>query len=206
MKYREILLNQLKLQPYFDKRAISQLSEQFNLKSTTIDSYISRSLKCKDIFQLKKGLYIPADFYFKNKDNTSYLFFLANIIRKPSYVSSWTALQYYNLVTEAIHTIISVTPKVTRNQKTKIGAFSYQSIKEDLFSGFSLEKDKFEFFIATPAKALFDLLYFKTRQFRGLKFKDIHLLIKELRIDIEEMDKAELEKFYLMIKDYLEYE
>lgn len=206
MKYREILLNQLKLQPYFDKRAVRQLSEQFDLKSTTVDSYIYRSLKCKDIFQLKKGLYIPADFYFKNKVNTSYLFFLANIIRKPSYVSSWTALQYYNLATEAIHTITSITPKVTRDYKTKIGTFSYQSVKAELFSDFSLVKDKFGFFIATPAKALFDLLYFKTRQFRSIKLKDVNLLIKELRIDIVEMNKTEREKFYSMIKNYMQHE
>ncbi|MCK5061379.1 hypothetical protein KAR28_02420 [Candidatus Parcubacteria bacterium] len=202
MKYREILLNQLKPLPFFDKKAISQLSEQFNLKNTTVDSYISRSLKRKDIFQLKNGLYVPADFYLKNKGNTSYLFFLANIVRKPSYVSSWTALQYYNLATEAIHTITSVTPKVTRNYKTKIGAFSYQSVKKGLFSDFSLVKNKFEFFIATPAKALFDMLYFKTRQFRNIDLKNVDLLIKELRIDIIEMDKIEQKKFYRMIKDY----
>ncbi len=196
------MLNQLKPLPFFDKKAISQLSEQFNLKNTTVDSYISRSLKRKDIFQLKNGLYVPADFYLKNKGNTSYLFFLANIVRKPSYVSSWTALQYYNLATEAIHTITSVTPKVTRNYKTKIGAFSYQSVKKGLFSDFSLVKNKFEFFIATPAKALFDMLYFKTRQFRNIDLKNVDLLIKELRIDIIEMDKIEQKKFYRMIKDY----
>lgn len=202
MKYREILLNQLKLQPYFDKEAVYQLSKQFNLKSTTVDTYISRSLKRKDIIPLKNGLYISADFYDKNKGNISYFYFLANILRKPSYISSWTALQYYNLATEAIHTISSVTLKVTRGYKTKISAFSYQSVKESLFSEFSLVKDKFDFFIASPAKALFDLLYFKTRQFKGLKFKDIDILIEELRINIDEMDGEERKKFYSMVKDY----
>lgn len=206
MKYREILLNQLKLQPYFDKEAVYQLSKQFNLKSTTIDTYISRSLNRKDIILLKKGLYISTDFYDKNKGNISYFYFLANILRKPSYISSWTALQYYNLATEVIHTISSVTLKVTRDYKTKISAFSYQSVKEGLFSDFSLVKDKFDFFIASPAKALFDLLYFKTRQFKGLKFKDIGILIEELRINIDEMDGEERKKFYSMVRDYLRYE
>ena len=32
MKYREILLEQLKNQPYFTKKAIYQLSEQYGLK------------------------------------------------------------------------------------------------------------------------------------------------------------------------------
>jgi hypothetical protein len=94
---------------------------------------------------------------------------------------------------------------VTRNYKTKAGNFAYQSIRKDLFSGFSLVHGagKFDFFIASPAKALFDLLYFKTRQFRGVRFQDIKALVEELRIDIEEMDKKERADFNAMIKKYL---
>lgn len=203
MKYREALLEQLKSQPYFNKKAVYQLSEQYGLKSTTVDTYISRSLRRKEIIPLKKGLFISADFYNKNKGDISYLFYLANILRRPSYVSSWTALQYYNLTTEVIHTTTSITPKVTRSYKTKIGNFAYQSIKEALFSDFSLVKGKFDFFIASPSKALLDLLYFKTRQFKSVEFKDLDSLIGELRIDIDEMEEEEREKFYTMMKNHL---
>jgi len=211
MKYgaKNNLLEELKSLPYFKKDRILQLGKdenRYNLKDGTVNMYISRYLKHKDIVALKGGMYVTTDFYNKNKSDVSYLFYLANVLRTPSYVSSWTALQYYNLTTEVIHTITSVTPKVTRDYKTKIGSFSYQSIKNDLFSDFSLVNDKFDFFIATPSKALFDLLYFKTRQFRGIEFKDIDLLIEELRIDINEMDKVEREKFYLMVKNYIHYE
>jgi predicted transcriptional regulator of viral defense system len=206
MKYREVLLEQLKYQPYFSKKDIYQLSEQYELKSTTVDTYISRSLKRKEIITLKNGLYVSADFYNKNKDDISYSFYLANILRKPSYVSSWTALQYYNLTTEVIHTITSITPKVTRAYKTKIGNFSYQSIKKELFSDFSSAKGKFDFFIASPAKALFDLLYFKTHRFRGMPFGNIKPLVAELRIDIDEMSQEEQKKFYTIIKNYTHHE
>lgn len=206
MKSKKNLLEQLKSLSYFDKSTIRQLGRQLGLKDTTIDTYISRFLKRKDIISLKRGLYISSDFYNKNKGNTSYLFYLANILRKSSYISSWTALQYYNLTTEIIYTITSVTPKITKNYKTKVGTFSYQSIKEDLFFGSSLNKDSFSFFIASPSKALFDLLYFKTRQFKNLELKNINLLIEELRIDIGEMDEEERKKFYLMIKKYINNE
>lgn len=202
MKYREILLEQLKNQPYFDKKAVNQLSLQYGLKSTTVDAYISRSLKRKDILPLKRGLYVSADFYNKNKNNISYSFYLANVLRGPSYISSWSALQYYDLTTEAIHTIASTTPKITRAYETKVASFAYQSIQKKLFSDFTLVKAKFNFFIASPSKALFDLLYFKTRQFRGVHFKDIKALIEGLRIDIDEMKQDEQEKFYSMIKKY----
>lgn len=202
MKYREILIEQLKTMPYFAKEAILQFGAQYGIKEATIDSYITRSLACKDILPLKRGLYVASDFYNKNKGDISYTFYLANILRTPSYVSSWTALQYYNLTTEIIHTITSVTPKLTRSFVTKAGALTYQSMKKELFSDFSLVKGKFDFFIATPSKALFDLLYLRTNQFRGMRFEEIDACIESLRIDIDEMDSAERIKFYALVKKY----
>lgn len=207
MKYREILIEQLKSLPYFSKKAICQLSKQYGLKNTTVDTYISRSLARKDMLQLKKGMYVTGDFYEKNKGDISYKFYLANVIKSPSYVSSWTTLQYYDLTTEVIKNIISVTPKVTRTYNNKAGNFTYHSIKKEFFSEFSLVKGKgkFIFFIASPPKALFDLLYFRTHQFRGVLFEEVPGIIKELRIDIEEMEKKEQTTFYTMIKNYLSH-
>ena len=206
MKSRKNLLEQLKNLPYFSKDTVHQLGSQLGLKDTTVDTYISRFLKYKEILKLRRELYISADFYNKNKADISYPFYLANIIRKPSYVSSWTALQYYNLTTESIHGITSVTQKPTRTYDTKIGSFSYRSIQKELFTDFSSVEGKFNFFIASSAKALFDLLYFKTHQFRGVQFKDINKLIEEMRINIEEMPKKDRVAFYTMIKKYLNHE
>lgn len=104
-----------------------------------------------------------------------------------------------------------------------MGTFAYQSMKKELFFDFSLVKGapasparlaedsakrvgRFDFFIASPSKALFDLLYFRTHQFRGVRFKDINTLIEEMRIDIEEMNKKDRASFYTMIKKYLYHE
>jgi predicted transcriptional regulator of viral defense system len=206
MKSKINLLEQLRPLPYFGKDVVCQLGMQLGLKAVTVDTYISRFLSSREIIQLKKGLYVSADFFEKNKSDISYSFYLANVIRKPSYVSSWAALQYYNLVTEAIHSITSITTRVTRDYKTKAGNFAYQSIKKELFTDFSLEKGKFDYFMALPSKALFDLLYFRTRQFRGLTSKEIKALPGELRIDIEEMDKKERVNFDKMIENYLHHE
>ncbi|MDZ7798236.1 MAG: hypothetical protein U5L76_01310 [Patescibacteria group bacterium] len=210
MKYKSKtnLLEELKSLPYFTKERIYQLGKNdkiYNLKNSTLDTYISRYLKNREIIALKRGMYISNNFYHKNSDDLSYIYFLANIIRKPSYISSWTALEYYGLSTEVINSTISVTTKVTRNYETKIGNFTYKSIKNDLFTNFSLINKKFNFYIAPPSKALFDMLYFKTRQYKDVKYHDIDLLIKELRVDIKSMDKKEVKKFNLMIKDYYDY-
>jgi predicted transcriptional regulator of viral defense system len=202
MKSSRNLLEQLKTIPHFSKSTVHQLGRQLGLKDPTVGTYISRFLKHKDIHQLKRGLYVSADFFNEHRNDISYSFYLANVIRTPSYVSSWAALQYYGLATEAIHSVTSVTLKVTRSYRTKAGNFAYQSINEKLFSDFSLEKGKFDFFIASPAKALFDLLYFRTHQFRGFSLERINALIGELRVDIDEMSKEEQAKFYAMIKRY----
>lgn len=200
MKSKNNLLERLKTLPHFGKDAVYQLGLQLGLKDSTIDTYISRFLKHKEIYSLKNGLYVSADFFDKNRNDISFSFYLANIIRTPSYVSSWAALQYYNLTTEAIRSVTSVTLKVTRDYQTKAGTFSYQSINKEFFSDFFLVNGKFDFFIASPSKALFDLLYFRTRQLRGISLENIKTLVEELRIDIDEMDKVEQDKFYTMIK------
>jgi predicted transcriptional regulator of viral defense system len=120
MKSKINLLEQLKPLPHFSKATIYQLGIQLGLKETTLKTYVSRFLKYKEILQLKKGLYVSNDFFDKNHGDISYVFYLANILRQPSYISSWAALQYYNLATEAIYSITSVTPKVTRSYRQKL--------------------------------------------------------------------------------------
>ncbi len=206
MKSKKNLIEQLKSLPYFNKATFCQLGNSYGLEDSTMDTYISRYIKSKEIIQLKKGLYITTDFYNNNKNDISYIFYLANVLRGPSYVSSWAALQYYNLTTEIINTITSVSEKVTRDYITKINTFSYHSINKKLFKDYSLVKGKFEFFIATPSKALFDLIYFRTNQLRGIKIEEIDSIVESLRIDIDEMDGKERDNFYKLIRDYIRNE
>lgn len=199
-KLSVILLESLKRFPFFNKKMVVDLGVAYLLKKNSIDVYISRYLQQNDIYKLKNGLYVTADFYNKNKEDISYLFYLANVSRTPSYISSWAALQYYGLVTEATYPITSVTLKVTRKQVNRLGVFMYQSISKKHFTEFVSETGKFTFFIASPAKALFDLLYFRTKQFKNISFENISGMVDELRIDFDEMSKLEQDKFYRLIK------
>ena len=79
-------------------------------------------------------------------------------------------------------------------------------MKKESFSDFSLVKGVFDFYIASPAKALFDLLYFRTHQFRGIQLEGVKILVEELRIDMDEMRKEEQAKFYKLVKAHLHYE
>ncbi|HQL12069.1 MAG TPA: hypothetical protein PK507_03555 [bacterium] len=203
MKSKQNLLTQLNTLPYFTKVTVLQLCNQLNLKASTADTYISRFLKYGEIIKLKRGFYVTKDFFDRNVSDISYTFYLANVLYRPSYISLWTALQYYDIATEAIYSYTSVTTKVTRKYTTKIGGFSYRSIAKPLYTDMNLVKGKFDFFIASPSKALFDIIYFRTNQFRSIKtIDDINFLIDDLRIEIDEMDSKERDKFYNMIKKY----
>ena len=60
MKYRELILEQFKNSPFFDKKEVCLISKQYFIKEATIDAHISRSLARKDIIQLKKDFpHIP---------------------------------------------------------------------------------------------------------------------------------------------------
>jgi hypothetical protein len=208
--YRKNIISQLEDKPYFTKNTFFDLAKIFGVKETTINSYITKSIANKEIVPLMRGVYVTRLFYEKNKHDRSYLFYLANVLRGPSYVSSWSALQYYNLTTEIINIVTSVTIKVTRQFDTKLGTFSYQSMCKDFFRDFVFYKseshqrdnpgdEKFEFFIAEPSKALFDLIYLKSNQLKGMSIDDVILMVKGLRIDIDEMDKIEKDKFFEMV-------
>ena len=202
MKSKKNLLEQLNSLPHFSKTAVLQLASQAGFAESTVDTYISRFLKHGEIIRLKNGVYVSDNFLKNNKNDISYSFYLANILRTPSYISSWSALQYYNLATEAVHTFTSVTPKVTRTYKTDAGTFAFQSLRKELFSDFSLVSGTFDFFIASPAKALFDLLYFKTGQFRSVTVGEIEKIVDEVRIDLDDMERVEKERFFSLMKKH----
>ena len=202
MKY-DTLLHFLASLPYFSKETVRQAGLALQIKPKTIDTYIGRYLARKEWIALnKRGMYVTTEFFDKHKGDVAYTFSLANVLRSPSYVSSWTALQYYDLTTEAVREIVSVTQKGTRSYENKAGRFSYHSIKRELFFGFALVPGTFDFFIASPGKALFDLVYFKTNELRSVRREDILSLVEDLRIDFDEMEKKERDIFLHLIQKY----
>lgn len=175
--------------PYFTKELLHASAEQFSIPLTRLHSYISKGLNDEQIMHLKRSYYVTREFYELHKTDIRYLFLLANILLRPSYVSLAAALQYYGLCAEADNfTITSVTTKLPRQFKNRTGIYSYRNITEKLFANFKIEKGNFEFIIALPHKAVFDYLYYSTAGFT----KNVHPdLLEEMRIDIGEFTLAD---------------
>ena len=88
------------------------------------------------------------------------LFFVANKIYSPSYISLESALAFHGLIPEGVYTITSVTSLKTNNFKTSRAEFVYHKIKPSLVFGYELisfgnKPTK----IADAAKAILDFLY-----------------------------------------------
>lgn len=186
--------------PYFTREQLKASALKFSLRGSTFNSYTNKALKDASLIKLKKGYYVARPFYDKHKTDTSYLFFLANTLLQPSYVSLESALQHYGVFAEAVNfTVTSITPKLPRRFINRSGIYSYRNINEKLFSGFTRVKGNFEFVIAAPHKAIFDYLYYYTRRFT----KNIHSdLLEELRIDADVIPPSEKEKLKILISRF----
>ena len=113
--------------------------------------------KAEYIVPLRQGWYAFADYI--NKPD--YARYIASKIYAPSYISLHTALSYYGMIPEAVVEITSITTRKTAHFENKFASFSYQTVKPDLFWGYEpkLMRDGQSFMLATPEKAIIDLLY-----------------------------------------------
>lgn len=140
------------------------------------------------------------DFFDVHKSAQSYLFFLANNLLSPSYISLESALQHYGLFAEGVNKVTtSVSLKLPREFNGRFGIFQYKSIAPPLFSDFTTTHADFDFTIATPHKAIFDYLYYRTHRFQHGLHRDI---LEDLRIDTEDIENEEKEKLSSLIKKY----
>lgn len=163
----------------------------FLLVGDVSPGYVRRQLsawvKSGKLWQLRRGLYTLAPPYQKVKPHP---FLVANRMLAGSYVSLQSALGYHELIPEYVPVVTSVTTGRTSKRDTPIGRFLYLHIKEDLFFGYErVELSNRQFaFLATPAKALLDLVYLEPGG-------DASAYLESLRLqNLERLDLAELER------------
>jgi predicted transcriptional regulator of viral defense system len=87
-------------------------------------------------------------------------FFVANSLVTPSYVSLETALNFYGILPQFPYPVTSVTTKRNSTIIFDSREFVFRRLNSNLYFGFVKQDD---YLIATPEKAVFDLLYFKSK-------------------------------------------
>jgi predicted transcriptional regulator of viral defense system len=92
--------------------------------------------------------------------NENELYYIANKIYSPSYVSFETALSYYGIIPEAVFVIKSVSTLKTQNFENELASFKYLNLKTNCFFGYVLVSNEyFTFKIANIEKSLLDFLH-----------------------------------------------
>jgi len=154
-------------------------------------------LKKGYLVSFKNGLYTTKPFLLKQSDKTSYLEYMANIIRQPSYLSLEYVLAKTNLIPEGIYSFTSITLKTPRCYQNKLASFIYKNIKKPLFTGYvRVKTNDFQVYIASKPKALFDFLYLK----RNLSFDIEYELKQGLRINWGEVSVKDIVEFKKYVK------
>ncbi|MDQ3238998.1 MAG: hypothetical protein M3P33_00600 [bacterium] len=131
------------------------------------------------IVKIKNGWYVRKSSietlnYFK-------LFCIANRVYSPSYISLGSALSYYNLIPEGMGQISSISSLKTADIRSKVGNFSYRSIKPEMLTGYKvLGEGLNKFCIAYKEKALVDYLYLNSYLQQDGDMHEIRINQKEL--------------------------
>lgn len=145
---------------------------------------LSRLLKSGDIKKVSRGLYIFGDIWRRKPISK---FTIANKLVEPSYISFESALSFHGLIPEAVYTTMSACfQKDKKSFKTDFGVFIYQHVPTSVFllEVERIQTDSGPLLMATPMKALFDLVCVRRKNYLALSD-----LEKDLRIEPSDLLK-----------------
>jgi predicted transcriptional regulator of viral defense system len=178
------LLNLVGGEPIFT----SALLRSGRVSDTELRPQLARWTKAGRILQLRRGVYLLAPPYRKIDPHP---FLIANYLRNGSYVSLQSALAYHGMIPEHVPVITSVTTGRPERLDTPMGRYAFHHVKQAFFFSYSqVEVSQRQLaFVATPEKALLDLIYLTPNGDRAPYLRELRLQNLEI-IDEEELSKA----------------
>jgi predicted transcriptional regulator of viral defense system len=148
---------------------------------------LSRWTAAGRLYQVRRGLYALAPPFQKVRPHP---FLVANRLMQGSYVSCQSALAYYGLIPEYVPVVTSVAAARPGRWETLLGSYQFRHLKPELVYGYRLldVADRQQAFVATPEKALLDLVHLQPRG-------DQAAYLQELRLqDLERLDLGVLQQ------------
>ena len=148
----------------------------------------------KQILRVKRGLYVCSP---EVTDKPLSMELIANHLYAPSYVSMSSALSYYGLIPEAVYVKQSMTLKHSKSFDTPFGRFEYVHVSKEVFPvGLtSVRKDGYAFVMASPEKALCDLIANSPNvNLRYLKDAEVYLA-EDIRLEVEDFRQMNADVF-----------
>lgn len=154
---------------------------------TNPQDFISRLVKKGELIRLKNGFFIIAE---KIKKSPVPFAQISNLLYGPSYLSFEWALSYYGMIPEGVYVMSSASTIKSKMFSTPLGAFDYCYLSHARYAIGIDQKENFagRFLVATPEKALADLIHFKSRNLESTKDMLIDL-VEARRIDEDDLKK-----------------
>lgn len=160
-----------------------------DVEPQSIRLQLTRWVKSGRVHQLRRGLYSIAPPYRKTQPHP---FLVANHLQRASYVSLQSALAYHGLIPETVNITTSVSTGRPERVETPLGIFEFRHLKTELLFGYQMtDLGRQSALVATPGKALLDLIYFQPggdsiAYLRELRLQntdrlDLELLTKQAR-------------------------
>ena len=157
---------------HFDKRPLISLVEIQKAFPKLDKRRLTEWNKKGYIENVKRGFYRFTD----QPINQGKIYFIANKIYQPSYISLESALIYYQIIPEAVFSVTSISSLNTTKLNSSVGTLTYNHLKENLFFGYELiELNGLTIAFASPEKAILDYLYLHSNlisieDFEGLRW------------------------------------
>jgi predicted transcriptional regulator of viral defense system len=149
---------------------------------------LSRWVNSGYLLQLRRSLYALSEQFQKTIPHP---FLVANRLKRASYVSLHSALEFHGLIPEYVPSVTSVTTGRPEKLVTPLGSFIYRHTKKALFFAYQATDlgDDQSAFIATPEKALLDLLYLTPGSddpdyLRELRLQNVQTLNKDVLTEL----------------------
>jgi len=165
-----------------DFAAVASLFPEIKCKHNKVSALEKKG----DLIRLKQGLFVLHPNLTGQLLSTE---LVANYIYGPSYISLQYALRFYGLIPERVYTVTSMTTRHSRVFYNSLGRFEYVHVDEKAFpiGVRAVTMDNATFLIASPEKALCDLI--ANISHLNLRYrKEILVWLEEdIRFDMDEL-------------------
>jgi predicted transcriptional regulator of viral defense system len=164
---------------------------------TDINGKIKRDIDNGFLFPLVRGIY--------ETESSVDGFLLASYIYGPSYLSFEYALSYHNLIPErvVVYTSATFNKRKSKVYQNHFGLYTYRDVPKAAFpySVKAYEEDGYAYFIASPEKALCDLLYNRkpVTSIKELK----RLLFEDLRVNKDMFEQLNFDEILFLSDKYI---
>lgn len=150
----------------FTLNDIVKITEQ---KKEVVKSTLTRLVKQKKIYRLKAKYYS-----FKTIENK----FKLQKLYSETYISLYSALEYYGSTTQRFNNLDLITKKILKKQNIENTEIDFHKVKQELFFGYEKIKiNNTEVFISNIEKTIIDCTYFLSKVY----LTEIDLFIKKYK-------------------------